>query len=264
MGGKGRAGRDGSESRDAGEAGDRLQKILARCGVGSRRANEELIRQGRVTVNGEVAKLGARAVLGRDRIKVDDRRIKAPAETRTLLLNKPRGCVTTRSDPQGRKTVMDFIPPRLRKGLFPVGRLDYDTEGLLLLTTDGDLADRVAHPRHGCTKIYEVKVKGRPDDDSLQRLRKGLHLHGRRLAPCEVRALKPRGPRGELRTNSWWTVKLNEGRTRQIREMFQRLGHPVNRLRRVAIGPLRDGKLAPGDCRPLSEDELRRLARALK
>ncbi|MCP4658693.1 MAG: rRNA pseudouridine synthase [bacterium] len=236
---------------------ERLQKVLARAGVGSRRGVEELIREGRVTVNGRVAELGDRADLEHESIKVDGRRIHPfLRERRYLLLNKPGGYVSTVKDPQDRKTVMDLLPARLRTGLVPVGRLDFATEGLLLLTDDGELAQLVAHPRHGCTKTYEVKVKGRPSEEEIARLRQGILLDGRRTAPLTITALRgPKGPR-EAVGNSWWKVVLNEGRTRQIREMFFRIGHPVNRLRRVAIGPIADPGLPRGGWRELTAREV--------
>ncbi len=236
---------------------ERLQKVLARAGVGSRRQVEELIRQGRVTVNGKPAVLGERADLAAAAVKVDGRRIRpAAAERRYVLLNKPRGCVSTLADPEGRPTVIELVPPRLRSGLKPVGRLDFETEGLLLLTDDGDLAHHLTHPRYGCTKTYEVKVKGRPSAALIERLRGGITLDGKRTAPVKIEPRQgPAGHRDSVR-NSWWRMVLNEGRTRQIREMFFRIGHPVGRLRRVAIGPLTDAQLRPGEWRQLETREV--------
>ncbi len=240
-----------------GPAGERIQKVLAGSGMCSRRAADELVRAGRVTVNGATCVLGQRVDPTRDAIKVDGRRLAVPAAAarrhRHLLLNKPRGYVTTLSDPEGRDTVLDLVPPRLRRGLVPVGRLDYHTEGLLLLTSDGELAHRLTHPRYGCVKTYEVKVKGEPDDRAVERLRRGVALHGKRTLPCRVKRLpRPRGPRA-AEASSWWQIELGEGRTRQVREMFQAVGHPVERLRRVAIGPVRDPDLPSGACRELRE-----------
>lgn len=239
---------------------ERLQKVLARARVGSRREVEEMIRQGRVTVDGQVAKLGDRADFDTETVKVDGRRIAAPKGVRRyLLLNKPSGYVSTASDPEGRATVLDLLPARMRKGLLPVGRLDYATEGLLLLTDDGDFAHHVAHPRYGCRKTYEVKVKGHPGEESLDRLRYGVVIDGKRTAPAEIRTRGGHlGPR-ESQENSWWIVVLGEGRTRQIREMFQRIGHPVSRLRRVAIGPISDPYLPRGASRELTETEVEKL-----
>ncbi|HXO40771.1 MAG TPA: pseudouridine synthase [Thermoanaerobaculia bacterium] len=274
---------------------ERLQKILARAGIASRRKAEELIREGRVTVNGQLAGIGDKADLERDSVKLDDRRIQAPAVHRYLLLNKPRGVMSTISDPAGRPTVIDLVPPALRRALAPVGRLDFQTEGLLLLTDDGDLAQHVAHPSFGCWKTYEVKVRGRPADEQIERLRSGIVLEGRRTAPCRIAALPRssrsskssrssrsgkaaaaarragagasggrRNPRREPEgdTSSWWSVELGEGRTRQIREMFQRIGHPVQKLRRIAIGPVSDPDIPVGSLRELSEREVAALRRA--
>ncbi|HVR96456.1 MAG TPA: pseudouridine synthase [Thermoanaerobaculia bacterium] len=248
---------------------ERLQKILARAGIASRRKAEELIREGLVTINGRVAELGEKADPEHDAIKVDGKRIHPSTGHRYLLLNKPKGFMSTLSDPEGRPTVVDFVPPGMRKALMPVGRLDFNTEGLLLLTDDGELAQRIAHPSSGCTKTYEVKVKGRPTDADIDRLQSGVVLDGRRTAPCRIvprgsGVAKRRGPRtdeddGE---NTWWIVELGEGRNRQIREMFYRIGHGVQKLRRVAIGPLRDPHLPLGGLRELTEQEVEKLNRA--
>ena len=247
---------------------ERLQKILARAGVASRRKAEEMIEQGLVTVNGQVAGIGDKADPERDSIKVENRRIQPhTGEHRYLLLNKPKGVMSTLSDPEGRKTVLEFIPPAFRKALVPVGRLDYYTEGLLLLTDDGEFAQRVAHPRYGSVKLYEVKVKGRPSETELDRLRAGILLEGKKTAPAKITAR--RSPVAHRRKrdddeggeNSWWVVQLTEGRTRQIREMFIRIGHPVQKLRRVAIGPLKDPNLPLGAVRELTAREVEMLLR---
>lgn len=234
---------------------ERLQKVLARAGVASRRGAEEMIRQGRVTVNGRVPQLGVKVDPQADAIKVDGKLIGAPPPKSYLLLNKPTGYLTTRSDPEGRPTIFELIAPRHRKNLVPVGRLDYLTEGLILLTNDGDLAQRVAHPSHGCTKTYLVKVKGHPKPEAVERLRTGVVLDGRRTSPAWVKAAEVRGKRA-AKENSWWTVEISEGRTRQIREMFFRVGHPVQRLRRVAIGSVEDPRLAVGSYRELTDKEV--------
>lgn len=247
-------------SEETPPTGDRLQKILARAGLGSRRQMETWIEEGRVTVNGQTATLGQRADLATDAVKVDGRRVQAPSAVhKYVLLNKPPHHVSTLSDPEGRPTIMDLVPHRLHSGLVPVGRLDYDSEGLLLLTDDGELAHRVAHPRYGCTKTYEVKVKGRPSAETLARLEGGMMLYGRPTAPVTIAPHRLNKPSRESQSNSWWRVTLGEGRTRQIREMFYRLGHPVARLRRVAIGSLRDPQLALGSWRFLSEQEVEAL-----
>lgn len=249
---------------------ERLQKILARAGVASRRKAEELIEQGLVTVNGQVAGIGDKADPERDSIKVEGRRIQPhTGEYHYLLLNKPKGVMTTVSDPEGRPTVMDFVPPAFRKALVPVGRLDFFTEGLLLLTDDGEFAQRVAHPRYGSVKTYEVKVKGIPTEAELDRLRAGILLDGKKTAPARITARhspvahrrKQQRDDDEGGENSWWVVQLTEGRTRQIRDMFQRIGHPVHKLRRVAIGPLRDPDLPLGAVRELTPREVASLLR---
>ena len=239
---------------------DRIQKILARAGVASRRGSEELIEAGRVTVNGTRATLGDKADTDHDAIKVDGKRIHPRTDFHYLLLNKPRAVMSTRHDPEGRPTVMDYVPPGRRKAMVPVGRLDFLTEGLILLTDDGDLAHRVAHPRYGCTKTYEAKVRGTPEPRALDRLRQGLPIEGKRTAPAVIEA---RPVPGES-DNSWWTVELSEGRTRQIREMFKRIGHPVMKLRRVAIGPLRDANLPLGAVRELSDAEVEALRKSTR
>lgn len=247
-------------------AAERLQKILARAGIASRRDAEELLERGLVTVNGTVARLGAVADAEVDAIKVDGKRIRMPEKFRYVLLNKPSGVMSTTEDPEGRTTVLDLLPLGLRKGLKPVGRLDFDTEGLIILTDDGDFAQRVAHPRYGSAKTYEVKVKGHPGQDQLESLRRGMVIDGRRTGPVEVNLLRVAKPRpvpkaqrpaaGSREVNSWWRLVLREGRNRQIREMFFRIGHPVQRLRRVAIGPVRDPKLERGGWRELEEREV--------
>lgn len=237
---------------------ERLQKIIARTGRASRRKAEELIRSGQVTVNGRKAGLGDQADPTVDAIRVGGKPLPAPATPTHLLLNKPAGYITSVSDDVGRPTVLDLIPPKFRRGLMPVGRLDYHTEGLLVLTTDGQLAQRIAHPRYGCLKTYEVKVKGRPSEEALARLRNGMVIDGRRVSGAKVQPLTVRGVRAGKKS-SWWTVRLGEGRTRQVREMFFRVGHPVQRLRRVAVGPVRDHALPKGAFRELSASEIEAL-----
>jgi 23S rRNA pseudouridine2605 synthase len=237
---------------------ERLQKVLARCGVASRRKAEELIREGRVTVNGQIAELGRKVEPDEDSIKVDGKRVRPRRRHRYLLLNKPAGYITTRMDPQKRPTVFDLVPAGRRRGLIAVGRLDYQSEGLLLLTDDGDFAQRVAHPRYGCRKSYAVKVRGEPDPTAIDKLRRGIVLDGRRTAPATIRLRKSADSQRGIK-NTWWTVELAEGRTRQIREMFFRVGYPVQRLRRVAIGPLSEAGLPVGAVRELLPEELEAL-----
>jgi pseudouridine synthase len=239
---------------------ERLQKILSRAGVASRRASEQLMQEGRVTVNKvTVRELGTKADPAVDDIRVDGRRVTAPAGHRYVLLNKPTGYVTTRSDPEKRPTVIDLLKG-VREYLYPVGRLDYHTEGLLLLTNDGDLAARLTHPRHDVPRVYEARVLGIPDEHDVRRLSRGITIEGRRTGPVEIHLLREErtrdGPRGVL------TIVLHEGRNRQVRKMCEAIGHPVEALRRVAIGPLRDERLKRGQWRDLTGAEVARLRRA--
>ena len=238
----------------------RLQKLLSAAGVASRRAAEALMREGRVTVNGQVVtELGARADPARDVVRVDDRRVSRAPRRRYMLLYKPRGVVTTRSDPQRRRTVLDLLP-RVRDYVYPVGRLDYDSEGLLLLTNDGALAERLIHPRHALERVYEAVVRGIPGDAQLRRLRGGLQLDGRRTAPVEARLIG--GHRARRTDQARLEIVLREGRNRQVRRMLGAVGHPVLRLRRVQFGPLRDRGLKAGEHRDLSPRELAALRAA--
>jgi pseudouridine synthase len=233
---------------------DRLQKILSQAGIASRRASEQLMLEGRVTVNGTtVRELGTKADPAADDIRVDGRRVKLPERHRYVLLNKPRGYVTTRSDPHKRPTVIDLIGAR--DYIYPVGRLDFDSEGLLILTNDGDLAARLTHPSHGVDRVYEARVLGIPDAHDLQRLSRGIIIDGRRTAPAQVALVPGR------RDDSHGTLRLtiHEGRNRQVRKICEAIGHPVDRLRRVAIGPIRDDLLKPGQGRDLTADEVARL-----
>lgn len=240
---------------------ERIQKLLARAGVASRRKVEELLAAGVVTVNGQVAGVGDKADPEVDAIKVEGKRVdlRPVVSHRYLLLNKPLKFMSTVDDPEGRPTVMDLVPPQFRKALVPVGRLDFLTEGLLLLTDDGELAHRVGHPRFGCTKVYEVKVKGMPSEDAVRKLRQGTVIDGKRTVPRQVAALRKPGPKDVK--NSWWKVELGEGRNREIREMFFRVGHPVSKLRRVAIGPITDAGLPVGALRELTAAEVSALRR---
>jgi 23S rRNA pseudouridine2605 synthase len=248
------------------EGGDqRLQKIISTAGVASRRLAEELITQGRVEVNGKtVTTLGTKANLERDEIKVDGRRIKAQKRKRYILLYKPRGYVTTRSDPEGRATVMDLLKG-VKEYVYPVGRLDYDSEGLLLLMNDGDLAARLMHPRHEIEKVYEARVRGVPAPEDLERLARGIVLDGKRTAPAKIRV--PDRPTKKTESGAEHTfieIVLHEGRQRQVRRMFESIGHPVVRLRRVRIGPITDENIPIGHWRELDEGELTKLRRAAK
>lgn len=238
---------------------ERLQKIIAHAGVASRREAESMIRAGRVTVNGEiVTELGSKADVERDHIKVDGKLITRKETHRYILLYKPKEVMTTVEDPQGRVTVIDLVRG-IRERIYPVGRLDFHSEGLVLLTNDGDLAFKVSHPTHGSVKTYSVKVRGVPEERVIDKLRRGITLEGKRTLPCEIERLKTTGVRAD-EGNSWFQVKLREGRTQQIRRMFQAMGHPVSKLRRVAIGPISDPRLTPGVWRELSEKEVKMLA----
>lgn len=231
---------------------ERLQKILSQAGVASRRASEQLMLDGRVTVNGAtVLELGTKADALRDDIRVDGRRIRMPARHIYLLVNKPRGYVTTRSDPQKRPTVIDLLKG-ITDYVYPVGRLDYDSEGLLILTNDGDLAAKLTHPRHGVPRVYEAGVLGVPDEHDVRRLAKGVTIDGQRTGPAEVTSIGP----SRLR------ITVREGRNRQVRKMCDAIGHPVTELRRVAIGPVRDARLKLGAWRPLTAHEVERLRAA--
>jgi 23S rRNA pseudouridine2605 synthase len=242
---------------------ERLQKIISTAGVASRRAAEELITQGRVEINGEVVRtLGTKADPERDEIKVDGRRIKEQKRKRYILLYKPRGYVTTRSDPQGRPTVMDLLKG-VKEYVYPVGRLDYDSEGLLLLTNDGDLAARLMHPSHEVEKVYEARVRGVPAPEDLERLAKGVVIDGRRTAPAKIRlAERPPKVTASGAEQTFVEVVLHEGRQRQVRRMFESIGHPVARLRRVRIGPIVDDDIPIGHWRELDPQEVARLQRS--
>ena len=230
--------------------GDRLQKVLARAGLGSRRTCEELIADGRVSVNGDVAVLGRRVDPETDRIEVDGVPIAVRAGLVYYLLNKPTGVVTTADDPQGRPTVVGLVPDEPR--VFPVGRLDVDTEGLLLLTNDGDLTHRLTHPSFGVDKEYLAEVTGTPSRGAVRALREGVELDDGITAPAKVALAPP----------NLLTIVIHEGRNRQVRRMCDAIGHPVRRLVRTRIGPLRDQGLRPGEWRPLTLDEVRSLERA--
>ena len=227
--------------------GERLQKVLATRGWGSRRVCEEMIAEGRVTVNGEVAALGRRVDPDRDVVEIDGVPVGVQPGLVYYLLNKPVGVVTTASDPEGRRTVVQLVPTEPR--VFPVGRLDVMTEGLLLLTNDGALANHLAHPSHGVEKEYLAEVEGTVGGGALRRLRDGVELDDGVTAPAKVSQPEP----GILR------LTIHEGRNRQVRRMCEAVGHPVQRLVRVRIGPIRDAALAPGSWRPLDDAEVRAL-----
>ena len=235
----------------------RLQKLIAAAGIASRRHAEELIAAGRVTVNGEVIKeLGTKADPEKDHIKVNGKLINPQLKSREkiyVLLNKPKGYLSSVSDPEGRPLVTELLPPSLGK-LHPVGRLDFNTEGLLLLTNDGDFTNYVTAARNRVEKVYEVKVKGVPAESGIQRLRRGITLEdGTRTAPAKIEKLH------ETQTNAWYEVLLHQGRNQQVRRMFELIGHSVLKLRRVRIGFLTDERLKPGYWRLLSPGEVARM-----
>ena len=231
--------------------GERLQKVLARVGIGSRRVCEDLIAEGRVLVDGETAVLGRRVDPETALIEVDGAPVGVRPDLVHYVLNKPAGVVTTADDPQGRPTVVGLVPNEPR--VFPVGRLDVDTEGLLLLTNDGELAHRLTHPSYGVEKEYVAEVEGLPTRAVLRRLREGVELDDGPTAPARATLVDPSVVR----------LTIHEGRNRQVRRMCEAVGHSVVRLVRTRIGPLADRSLAPGAWRKLTGDEVRSLQRAV-
>lgn len=235
----------------------RLQKFLALAGVASRRQAEKLIVEGRVQVNGRPAELGTKVEPGSDRVTVDRKPVQVRAEQSYLLLHKPAGCLTTRRDPEGRPTVYHFIGEAADSGVQAVGRLDYNTEGALIFTSDGELARRLQHPRFKVPKTYQVRVRGEVSIATCRRLADGVMLDGRPTLPAEVRLLRSGVSHTSLE------IVIREGRNRQVRRMCEAVGHPVSRLRRTAIGPLALGDLPPGRVRQLSSREIAALKRAV-
>jgi pseudouridine synthase len=236
---------------------ERLQKLIAAAGIASRRHAEEMIAAGEVTINGRVVTTqGVKADPARDHIKVRGRLINPLLEAREnvyILLNKPRGYLSSVADPEGRPLVTELVPAALGR-LHPVGRLDFNTEGLLILTNDGELTNFITAARNGVAKVYEVKVKGVPGEDAIERLRRGIRLDdGERTAPAEIKKID------ESATNAWYEVVLHEGRNQQIRRMFDAIGHSVIKLRRVRIGSITDERLAPKQWRRLAPAEVARL-----
>jgi 23S rRNA pseudouridine2605 synthase len=243
---------------------ERLQKILSAAGVASRRAAETFIIEGRVSVNGQaVTELGTKADPHVDDIRVDGRRIKPAARRLYILMYKPRGYITSRSDPQKRPTVIDLLAKGGVRGyVYPVGRLDYESEGLLLLTSDGDLAARLTHPSHEVEREYHARIRGVPDRHAIERLSKGLLIDGRKTAPADVKVLKVM--EGDQDADAILSIVLREGRNRQVRKMCEAIGHPVVRLRRVRIGPITDDRIRPGEFRELDAREISALRRAAR
>jgi 23S rRNA pseudouridine2605 synthase len=238
-------------------AEERLQKILSRVGVASRRHAEEMIVSGQVTVNGTViTQLGSKADLDRDHIKVNGRRLHAPRRLVYLALHKPKDCVTTLSDPEGRPTVMEYLKG-VHERVYPVGRLDYHSEGLLLLTNDGEFANSITTAASHVVKTYMVKVNGPLTPGQEEEFRKGIPLSGRRTAPAKLKQVR-------LGANPWYEVQLIEGRQNQIKLMFRHFGRLVEKLRRVRFGFLELGDLPPGDFRHLTPAEVERFKRVVK
>jgi len=239
----------------------RLNKIISQAGLASRRLADQLIAQGRVIVNGKVvSELGAKADPSRDHIKVDGRRLKIEEHKRYFLLFKPKGVISTRADDKNRATVIDLLSKQgIRGYYYPVGRLDYDSEGLLLLTNDGDFAEAVTHPRHELARTYEARVLGVPDDHELERLRKGLVVEGERTLPAGVRV--KRVLKGDRGPEALVEIVIREGRNRQVRNMCDAIGHPVVQLTRTKIGFLTAEGLRPGHVRELRAEEVRMLTK---
>ncbi len=235
----------------------RLQKVLAQAGLASRRKAEELIRQGRVTVNGQVVTgLGTRVDPAHDDIRVDGRRVQPAPDHVYILLNKPRGVLSAMEDARGRRALGDLVPVPVR--LYPVGRLDATSEGLILLTDDGELANLLTHPRYQHEKEYHVLVSGHPADKTLEAWRRGVMLEGKRTAPARVEILR------KEKEATWLRVVMREGRKRQVRQVAALLGHPVRELKRVRLGPLHLGTLEPGRWRYLTAREVQELERIKK
>jgi 23S rRNA pseudouridine2605 synthase len=236
----------------------RLNRFLARSGAASRRGADALIEAGRVRLNGEtVTRLGITVDPGRDLVELDGVAVTLPESLTYIALNKPPGYVVTMSDPQGRRTVTDLVTG-VAAGVVPVGRLDADTGGLLILTDDGELAHRIAHPSYEIDKVYEVQASGILSEKERLRLERGLMLDGRLTAPATVRVVST------ARGTTVAGMTIHEGRKRQVRRMFELVGHPVTGLRRTRVGPIELGELSPGRWRHLSEDELRALREALE
>lgn len=236
---------------------ERLQKILAHSGIASRRKAEELIVAGRVSVNGKtVTELGSKADLTTDSVKIDGRVLSAPKHHVYIAFNKPKNCVTTVHDPQGRRTVMSFFRG-LQERIYPVGRLDYASEGLLLLTNDGDFANKLMSPASHVTKTYLVKANGALTPEQEEQFRHGIPMHGRRTAPAGLKLVR----RGD---NPWYEVRLIEGRQNQIRIMFKHFGRLVEKLKRVKVGFLELGDLKPGAYRTLTNTEVARFRKLIQ
>lgn len=242
---------------------ERLQKILARAGYGSRRAAEALIVAGRVRVNGQTAALGMQADAGADAIDVDGAPITAAVPSVYIAMYKPAGYATTSRDPQQRRTVMELLPASLPPHVLPIGRLDRDTEGLLIFTDDGEFAHRLAHPRYEIAKEYHALVEGTPSQRAMSALARGVMIDGERTAPADVTRAKPPHGFSNHEGHTWIQLILHEGRKRQVRRMCSAVGHPVRTLVRTRIDGVLLGRMERGTTRPLSERELRQLRDAV-
>lgn len=234
---------------------ERLQKLIAHAGIASRRAAEELIANGLVTINGKVASVGDKADPTKDEIRVEGRRLKLEKKRRYIALYKKRGVVSSTVSQGDRQTVVEIVNTDER--LYPVGRLDIDSEGLVLLTNDGDLTHKITHPRYGLEKTYKVQVSGKPSWETLEKWRSGIVLEGERTAPAKIRVLE------EDRGTTWLRVVMHEGKKRQIRRVAEALGHPALRLIRTHIGPIEIGRLKPGQYRELTRGEIETLKAAV-
>ena len=233
---------------------ERLQKILSKCGIASRRKAEELILEGQVKVNGATATLGMKADIDKDHIKVKGKLIQGVRHKVYLMLNKPEKCITSMNDPEGRPTVKDFLKG-VKTNVFPVGRLDYNSEGLLIMTNDGDLANSILHPKKKIDKTYLVKINGLLENKDILKLEKGISLEDGKTSPAKIRKVK------KTDANSWIEITIHEGRKRQIRRMLEKVGHPVIKLRRIRINGLELGRLPIGAVRHLKPEEIERLRR---
>ncbi|NLK64812.1 MAG: rRNA pseudouridine synthase [Tissierellia bacterium] len=231
-------------------AEERLQKYIARCGIASRRKAEEMILQGKVKVNGRIVReLGSKIIPGKDVVTVNNKRIYEKEKYIYIKLYKPEGYVTTVKDQFNRKTVIDLIS--IKERIYPVGRLDYDTSGLLLLTDDGDLANKLMHPKYRIYKTYNAEIKGSLSNDSINLLRTGLLIDGYKTAPAKVKLLK------QSQNNSYVEISIHEGKNRQVRKMFEAVGHKVVKLKRISFGNIVLGNMKPGEWKYLTDEEVR-------
>lgn len=236
---------------------ERLQKILAKMGIASRRAAEEIILEGRVTVNGKAATIGMKADPSKDHIKLDGKLLTKPEPKVYLMINKPKGVITTLSESEERPAIRDFLK-KIKYRIFPVGRLDYDSEGLLLLTNDGDFAHAILHPSKKIPKTYHVKIKGVLEDNDIEKLKRGVKLKDGATSPSKVKKLR------KAEENSWIEITIYEGRKRQVRRMLEKVGHPVLKLKRVRINGIELGNLAPGEIRYLTSEEVNKIKKEVQ